>query len=352
MDFSEEKFRDLKDDLKIKKNDLNQLKRNIIQNSYQKNTSKKPVVFVAVTLCTLLLITSPWYSPAMANLATKIVPIEIQPSFTSNNENSDLTTQLAQFIVNEGYEVNSIGILPDSNSIEISLISGEQSIKQMEGILKPEINQYLSENGYDLYTINFIAFNDEISEKKSDTSVLYDKVSEIVKLVFSAYGYSKEADYELTGIQETWFSNILQIDMPDHIKESKEIIADIQTAIEKQNLDIKDIEVKSFNLEHRIQDYRWAYIASDIYDSMSGKSTYQLTGLSYSVKNGHAYVNLKTNWSLRPSDDLINEIKMAINNYLNSPETLEQIKDDPYKIQFLSVDGESFIEIKNTKKTN
>jgi hypothetical protein len=27
-------------------------------------------------------------------------------------------------------------------------------------------------------------------------------------VVFSGYGYAKEADYELAGLQETWFSNI------------------------------------------------------------------------------------------------------------------------------------------------
>ena len=52
--------------------------------------------------------------------------------------------------------------------------------------------------------------------------------------------------------------------MPDHIQESTEIIADIEKEIESQNLDIKDIEVNTFNFEHRRQDNRWAYIASDI----------------------------------------------------------------------------------------
>lgn len=38
--------------------------------------------------------------------------------------------------------------------------------------------------------------------------------------------------YELAGLQETWFSNIVLIDMPDHVDESNEIVKDIEKEIE------------------------------------------------------------------------------------------------------------------------
>ncbi|QTD42110.1 hypothetical protein [Sporosarcina sp. Te-1] len=74
----------------------------------------------------------------------------------------------------------------------------------------------------------------------NETFSLYDQVSGIVKEVFTSYGYAKEADYELTGLKETWFSHIVTIDMPDHIQESDQIMADIEKEIKAQNLDIKE----------------------------------------------------------------------------------------------------------------
>ena len=135
--------------------------------------------------------------------------------------------------------------------------------------------------------------------------------------------------------------------MPDHIQKSTEIIADIEKEIESQNLDVKDIEVNTFNFEHRQQDNRWAYIASDIYDAMAGKSTYQLTGVSYKVRKGHSYVSIKTDLDKPPSGEIIEEIQLAIQEYLALPETKEQIQNDNYTIQLLLKNGKSFVEITN-----
>lgn len=349
MKLLDEQLRELEEKLKIADKPKDQLRSKILQNVHKNNKRNlKHYGWVAVAACMLLIITSPFYSPTMASIAGKILPISITPSFSNGQHNPDLTSQLFELAEKEGYTVNFVGITPSPYTIEISLILKDSTLKQATDDLEPKISNYLYENGYDEYVLKVSkATESHLDDQKDETSNLYDKVREIVKEVFASYGYAEEANYASPGLKHTWFSPIVTIDMPDHIQESTEIIADIKKEIKSQNLDVRDIEVNTFNLEHRMQDDRWAYIASDIYDSMAGKSTYQLTGASYKVKKGHSYVSIKTDLDTPPSEEIIQEIKLAIQGYLASPETKEKIQNDNYTIQFLLKNEKAFLKITN-----
>lgn len=347
--FLDEQLSDLDQELKMTDKSKSLLKNKILQNTQiSKKRNLKIYTSVATTVCLLFLIMSPFYSTTMASLVAKIIPISITPSFLSNQENSNLTSQLVKFVEGEGYTVSSVGITPSPYTIEISLILKDSILKQATDDLEPKINNYLYENGYDEYELKVLGVTEaSTNDQADDTGSLYDKVREIVKEVFASYGYAKEADYELAGLKETWFSNIVLIDMPDHIQQSNQIITDIEKEIESQDLDIKDIEVNTFNFEHRRQDNRWAYISSDIYDALAGKSIYQLTGVSYKVKEGHSYVSIKTDLAKSPSVESIQQIELAIQEYLALPDTKEQIQSDKYTIQLLLRNEQSFVKITN-----
>jgi predicted amino acid-binding ACT domain protein len=349
MKFLDEQFRELEEELKITDKSKDQLRSKILQNTHEnKKRSFKYYGWITVVICMLFLITSPFYSPTMASMLGKILPISIAPSFPGGQHNPGLTSQLFELVEKEGYTVNSVGITPSPYTIEISLILQGSILRQATSDLEPKITNYLYENGYDEYELRFSEATEVLPDDQEDkTSILYDKVGEIVKEVFASYGYAEEADYELAGLKKSWFSNIVTIDMPDHVQESTEIISDIEKEIKSQNLDVKDIEVNTFNLEHRKQDDRWAYIASDIYDAMAGKSTYQLTGVSYKVKKGHSYVSIKTDLDKPPSEELTQEIELAIQEYLALPETQEQIQNDNYTIQLLLKNEKSLVKITN-----
>lgn len=348
MNFSDEQFKELEEQLKVTDKSKDQLRSKVLHNAHKSNKRNlKHYGWVAVA-CMLFIITSPFYSSTMANIAGKILPISITPSFSDGQHNPDLTSQLFELVEKEGYTVNFVGITPSPYTIEVSLILKDSTLKQATDDLEPKLTNYLFENGYDKYDLKVSKATEAPQEYRGDeTSGLYDKVREIVKEVFASYGYAEEADYELAGLKQSWFSNRVTIDMPDHIQESTEIIADIEKEIQSQNLDVKDIEVNTFNFEHRRQDNRWAYISSDIYDAMAGKSTYQLTGLSYKVRKGHSYVSIKTDLDNPPSEEIIQEIKLAIQGYLALPETQEQIKNDNYTIQLLLKNEKSFVKITN-----
>ena len=344
----DEQFRGLEEQLKITDKSKEQLRSKILWSAHKNKKHNLKYYGWIVVACMLFIISSPFFSPAMASIAVKILPISITHNFSDGQNNSDLTSQLFELVEKEGYTVNSVGITPSPYTIEISLILKDTTLKQATDNLEPNITNYLYENGYDEYKLKISEAPEAPSDDQGDeTSSLYDKVREIAKEVFSSYGYAEEADYELAGLNESWFSNIVKIDMPDHIQESTEIIADIEKEIESQNLDIKDIEVNTFNLEHRQQDYLWGYIASNIYEAMAGKSTYQLTGVSYKVKKGHSYVLLQTDLDKPPSEEIIQEIELAIQEYLSLPEMKENIQNDNYTIQLLLKNEKSFVKITN-----
>ena len=349
MKFTDEQFSDLEEELKITEKSKNQLRYKILQNiNKREKHNRKRNFWIVVAVCMLFMVTSPFYSSTMAMIAEKILPISITPSYSNGQYNPDLTTQLAELVEREGYSFNSVGITPSPYTIEISLILKDSTLKQATENLEPKITNFLYENGYDQYELIISEGTEAQIPPKTEEDETYEKVREIVKEVFSAYGYAKEADYELAGLQETWFSNIVSIDMPDHVDESNEIVKDIEKEIEAQDLNIKDIKVRTFNLKHRQQDTRWGSISYVIYNAMAGKSTYQVIGLSYKVRKGHSYVSIKTDFEQPPSEEIIEQIELAVQDYLALPDTKEVIQGDKYTIQFLLKNGEeSFIKIKN-----
>ncbi|RBP03871.1 DUF4030 domain-containing protein [Rossellomorea aquimaris] len=345
---STDPFKELEEQLKVTDGSTEQLRSKIMKSTNEKKKIYfKKYVWIAIA-CILFLVISPFYSTTMASIVAKVLPITITPQISDGEPNPNLTSDLFKLVKKEGYRVSSVGTTPSPFTIQVSLHLGDSTLKQAKEDLESKITNYLYENGYDDYELKIIKAPEVPSHEGSDDlNKKYDQVREVVKGVFAFYGYAEEAEYELAGLKGTGDSTIVTIDMPDHIDESKEIIADIEKEIERQNLDVKDVQVDSFNLKHRQQDNRWSMISSDIYDGMAGKSTYQLAGLSYQVKDGHSYVWIKTDLDKPLPQEQIEEIKKAIQDYLALPETKEQIRDDEYTIEFLLGNGKSFVEITN-----
>ncbi|MET3575515.1 DUF4030 domain-containing protein [Bhargavaea ullalensis] len=344
----DEQLRELEDELKITNQSKDRLRSEIVRSAHEvKKRNLSRFGWIAAAACVLFLITSPFYSSTMASIAGKILPVSITPSSPEDQHTIGLTSDLFKLIEKEGYMANSVGVTPSPYTIEVSLALKDSTLKQATDDLEPKIMSYLYENGYDKYELKLTEGTVASSDDQEDEITLYDQVREIVKEVFAAYGYAEEADFELAGLNKTWFSNIVTINMPDHIKEPNEIVSEIEKEIDARNLDVKDIEVNTFNLEHRQQDDRWASIASDIYEAMAGKSTYQLTGVSYKVKKGHTYVSIKTELERPPSEEISREIELAIQEYLALPEINERIQNDNYTIRLSLKNEKPFIELSN-----
>ncbi|WP_153721807.1 DUF4030 domain-containing protein [Sporosarcina cascadiensis] len=348
-DSLDEQLHHLQEELRITEESKRQLQNKIMHSIHSRKQHKsRPYLWAAAAICLAIIFMSPFYSTTMAGLAAKISPISITPGIADSDDNSGLTSQLYQLVEGEGYEVNSVGVLPSPDTIEISLVLNEFSLQYAKQQLEPKIMNFLSDNGYDSYEIKILKANEKFLPDRADkTNDLYDQVREIVKEIFTSYGYAEETEYELAGLKTSLFSNVVTLDMPDHIKEKNKIVASIEKELKTQKLKVKKIEVNSFNLEHRQQDNRWAYMVSDINEALAGKSVYKLAGISYMVREGRSYVTIKTELDSRTSDEILEEIERAIREYLSLPDIQEIILNDKYAIQLVNSDEELLVEIKN-----
>lgn len=340
-----ESFKKLNQSIRIKPEYNDKLRKRILFTSMtdgrRKRVNKKSWILVAVAIL-LLLGSSPFYSTTMASLASKIIPLKIQGGNSSNID--ALHTDIVQIVEQAGYNLSSVGTTPNPFTIHIVLLKEEDSLASMKKVLEPKIEKLVYEQGIDQYKLKIT----EVEEKqeryrKSDT--LMDDVGVIISEAFEKYGYSDLAQHATYGITKGFFSNTLGIDMPDHVKEAEEIQKFVVESIDKEDLDIKSVELRYYNAEHRSQDNRWAYIVSNIYEPLAGKSIYSVTGISYKVKDGVTHVSIKMELSDQPDEQVLSEIENAIREYLGSEEIKESIQNDKYEIQLLNKEKESLLQI-------
>ena len=345
-------FKKLNQSFRMKPEYHDQLRERILLESKtvkKKSSNKKIWILVAATIL-VLLGSSPLYSPTMASLAAKIIPLEIRGSDTSNT--NTLHSKISQIVEDSGYEVSSIGTTPNPFTIHIALQKGEASLTSMKEVLVPKMEKLLSDQGIDQYKLDITQVDSEEKlNKHIKSSKLMDGVGVIISDAFTAFGYSDLALHATYGINEGWlFSNTLEIDMPDDVKKAEDIKNFVIKSIDKEGLDIKKVKLNYYNKKHRDQEDRWAYIVNDVYQALQGNSTYNVTGISYKVEKGVTYVWIKTAMSDSPDKQIISNIKRALHTYLASEEIKDKIQSDQYEIQLLSEDKNILLQVSSTLK--
>lgn len=343
-------FAKLNQNLRMKSEYHEQLRKHILLESkfaIKKKPSSKKIWLSVIVALLLLLESSPLYSTTMASLPAKILPLQI-PVGNSSTVDS-LHSKIMEILEQSGYEASSVGTRPNPYTIEIVLMKGEDSLVSMKKVLVPQLEQLLYDQGTDQYQLTITLFegSEELPERHRKLGTLMDDVDAIISSAFLTYGYSDLAQHATYGITEGIFTNTLEIDMPDHVKEAEVIQQFVIDSIDNDNLGIKDVKLRYYNAEHRSQDNRWAYIVSDIQAALAGKSVYNVTGISYKVKGGVTNVWIKTALPENPDKQIITDIEAALYTYLASKEIKDTIQSDRYKIQLVNKDEINLLQVSN-----
>lgn len=303
---------------------------------------------LAVVAALLLLVgTSPFYSPAVASLVVRILPLEITPSESASA--NPLHTKIMQIAEDSGYTVSSVGTTPDPFTIHLAFTKGDASLSTMEQAVEPAIKQFLYEQGIDQYQLDVSLAEEPEYHSFDKLNRLMDKIDPIIRDAFIKYGYPDLADQAPYSLKSGLFSYTVELDMPDHVEEAEKIKEFVAEAIESEDLDISKVEMRYYTTEHRSQDNRWAMILSDIYDAMAGKAAYSTTGLSYKVEDEVTQAKIKTALTEQPDPQLLADIESAILAYLDTKEIKDSIQNDEYRIQLLSEEENVLLEVTNTK---
>lgn len=316
--------------------------------SKRKPKPRRLAIGLAAAVVFLLLVgTSTLYSPAMASLVERILPLEINSSESPVID--PLHSEIQQIALDNGFSVASVGTTPDPFTIHLSFVEGAVSLSEMQQAVEPAIRQLLYDQGIDQYQLDFTAV-EETEYEPSDTSLLMDNIETALNEAYLKYGYSDLAKHSTYGIQGGLFSNTLEVDMPDHVEEAQKIKQFLVDTIEKEKWDIQKVELRYYNAAHRAQDDRWAMISSEIYDALAGKSAYSIIGLSYKVKDGVTLVKIKTALPEQTDPQVLAKVDAAIRAYLETNEINSTIQQDTYRIQLLSEDKTLLLEVTNASK--
>jgi len=347
-DDMEESLKELNRNIRLKPEYETQLRDRVLKKQPHLKTSSNKKIWLSVAAVLLLFLgSSPFYSTTMASLVEKFIPLEIKTDDASNNYES-----LLAIIKDAGYEVSSIGSKPNPYQIEISLMEGEESLSAMKEVLVPKIKIHLNEQGIDDYQLN-ITLAEQIEvlpQGHRELNETMERAGSIISEAYTRFGYTDLAKSMTFGISGEASSRILEIDLPDHIKESEEIVSSIKSAIKEENLDIKKVEIRYYNEKHRNQDNRWGSIVGDVYQSLAGKSTYKVNGISYKVKDGVTNVWIKSTLPENMDTQVISNIEIALREYLSSEELSSKIQNDQYEIELLSKSKKVLLQVSNVPK--
>lgn len=350
MKNSSEPFKELNDEFRLTEKAKSSLRRRILT-APPKIRSKKPYWITAV-ITIIIVLFSPLYSTTMADVANKILPLEIK----NTNGEHKLFDQLDELFKKNGYKNVTIGESFGNNykiSIGLSNVS-DKELKKIQGKMTPSIKKLLIKQGIDDYQLDF--YNNEISKNDNrnikryeEMDSIYDQVLKSTTAIFKKYGYSGEEYDTLAGLQKNWFSYTIDLEMPDDIPKStqNEIINDLKEAAKEQDIKLKEIKVHHFNLRKREIEFIMMGIAGDLGEAVKGKSYFNMKTTTHMARKEHGYAYIDTKFTAPPSKEIQQELKDAISTYLKKSSVQKELKNIDYTVGVRLANGDSFISFTN-----
>lgn len=103
-----------------------------------------------------------------------------------------------------------------------------------------------------------------------------------------------------------------------------------------------DIKIKVYSIDPAKEEakVRWRSVIIALEEGIMGKKEYRVTGVGHSFYPSPLYLEFRTSIKSAHPDakELGAKIEKEVEEFLNSEEVREKIKDDPYRIVVLSKD--------------
>lgn len=349
MKNSSEPFKELNDEFRLTEKAKSSL-RNRILTAQPKIQSKRPYWITAV-ITIIIVLFSPLYSTTMADVANKILPLEIK----NTNGEHKLIDQLDELFKKNGYKNVIIGESFVNNytiSIGLSNVSNKE-IKKIQSKMIPPIKKLLTEQEIDEYHLDFysneVSKNDRNIKRYDEMDSIYDQVLTFTTAIFKKYGYSGEKYDTLAGLQKNWFSYTIDLEMPDDIPKSTQnkIINDLAEATKAQDIKLKEIKVHHFNIRKREIEAIMMEIADDLGEAVKGKSYINMKTTTHMARKEHGYAYIDTKFTAPPSKKIQQELKDAISTYLKRSSVQKELNGIDYTVGIRLANGDSFISFTN-----
>lgn len=351
MKNSSKPFKELNDEFRLTEKAKSSLRNRIL--TAQPKIRFKKTYWITAVMTIIIVLFSPLYSTTMADVANKILPLEI------NNTNGEhkLIDQLDELFKKNGYKNVSIGESFGNNykiTIGLSNVSNKE-LKTIRDKMTPSIKKLLTKQGIDDYQLDF--YSNEISNDNDNRNIkryeemdlIYDQVLTFTTAIFKKYGYSGQEYETLAGLQKNWFSYTINLEMPDDIPKSTQnkIINDLKEAAKEQDIKLKDIDVRHFNIRKYEIEAIMMGIAEDLGEAVKGKSYFNMKTTTHMARKEHGYAYIDTKFTAPPSKEIQQELKKAISIYLEKSSVQKKLKDIDYTVGVRLANGDSFISFTN-----
>jgi len=321
---------------KLESNEKN--KNPILSNFMKKGRIRQKLTHYGIALIILfgLFVSSAFISPAMAEVLSKIP--YLSRIFHSEPINRVIWNELKQ----KGYKIAGLG--GNASHIFISIDGSEQYFQDVHEEVKEIAANILKANDYDRYKIEVKRQIDrpvpQLSEHDQEIEeALKESYDHLIKSQFNVLGYG----YQNTSPHSNRV--IINIDIPNTEKRINEIKEIINEGLKAKNIDSYSIKINKIDLVQSEKEAKWNEIFDVIFEGLTAKKEYKVTGFAYSFHPAPLQIIIKTSIdsSDKDADEQVRKIEKTINEFLNSEEIQNKINGDPYEI---------IIRGKNKKRIN
>ncbi|MBT2258362.1 DUF4030 domain-containing protein [Priestia megaterium] len=293
----------------------------------KQNRPLRNVVYCGIALVILsgAFISSAFVSPAMAQVAAKI------PYLGELFKQEPVSDVLYKELEKKGYKIDSLGqtYYGGKKQIEISVTGSEKYFKSVKGDINKIAKDMLEARQYDSYKVKITRYDPSQYEYEPDPrQEKYDKIDQEIDNELKKHNY-----HVLSATIGGFDQDVkVELEVPDteqHIEEIKQIINDVLIKNKEEKTPIK---VYKINLKKREQDGRWGNIINDVGEDLLGKEEYHVKMVGYSI---HPEPQVLIYTSLSNSEEnkqFANKLEGIIDEFLQTGDMKDKVKDDPYKI--------------------
>ncbi|WML42051.1 DUF4030 domain-containing protein [Neobacillus sp. OS1-2] len=306
---------------------IEKIKNLILSNHANKGSVIRRLTYSGIALVILvgLFIGSAFISPAMAEVASKIP--YLNKIFHSEPINRTIWKELER----KGYKIAGLG--GNGKHIFISIDGSKQYFQDVHEEVEKIAANILKTNDYDGYKIKVERQIDQpvpsIPERDQAISeALEQSYNQLIKLQFNvlSHGYQH--------LSPNSDKVIIHIDIPNTEKRIEEIKKIVNESLKAKNIDSYDIKTNKIDLAQREKESKWNEVFDVIFEGLTAKKEYKVTGFAYSFHPAPLQIIIKTsiNTTDKDADEKVRIIEETINEFLNSEEIQSKIGGDPYEI--------------------
>jgi hypothetical protein len=320
------------------------------RNRSKRGINKKIIAFpLTFAAACLLFVGSAFVSPAMAQLASKIPYLNL--IFEEKLDVKPLNTEISQAIYESGLGSGNIVVTVSKKEklITTMVIDTEEYFNQIKTPLEDLIHDILrarnEEGFYELKLLNdpemARLFAEDMHSEEEDAEI--DKIYGFIGEVLQKFGY----DTGGVGVRK---GRIDLNNIPNTETRVDEIKAEIIEKLKQENMGEFVVKVYLFDPEKREREGKFLPLFDTIAIGLKAKSEFKVDGVGYSNKSKERfYIEVQTILSVSDSDReaVVNNIKQTVEDFLQSAEAQEKIKDYKYEVVILSKDDKQLDVIRN-----